>query len=119
MHTDPSLAAHAALTTNSHRIGDAHGLPGLGSASMPHLLFDTTERGRLTMKRNMSGTDRVIRVLLAGGLTGLAFVFPGPWMIVLLILAVIMLVTGATGVCPLYDRLHIKTLKTYREEHGS
>lgn len=56
------------------------------------------------MKQNISGTDRIIRIVLA------ALLALGAWMagvgsvggIILLILAAVMLVTSALGFCPLY-----------------
>lgn len=65
------------------------------------------------MKKNMGTADRVIRVILAvvvgilyaaGQITGTAAVILG-------VLAVIFLLTGAVGFCPLYAPFGISTLK--------
>jgi hypothetical protein len=56
------------------------------------------------MKQNIGGTDRILRIVLAVLLT------VGAWMagfgsiggIILLVLAVVMLVTSAISICPLY-----------------
>jgi len=65
------------------------------------------------MTRNVGSADRVIRTLVAlaigvlimgGQLTGTAAVILG-------IVAVVLLVTGATGVCPLYALLKLTTAK--------
>lgn len=65
------------------------------------------------MKKNMGAVDRIIRAILAvviavlyfgGSITGTAAVILG-------ILAVILLVTSATAVCPLYGPFGISTMK--------
>ena len=56
------------------------------------------------MQKNIGGTDRIVRIVLAVLLT------VGAWMtgfgsiggIILLVLAAVMLVTSAVGFCPLY-----------------
>lgn len=66
------------------------------------------------MKRNMSNTDRIIRVLLAvlfatlyfGGIVG------GTLGIILLVLAGIFLLTSIVAFCPLYVPFKISTYKT-------
>lgn len=65
------------------------------------------------MKQNMNTTDRLIRIIVAllagllimsGTLSGLAAIIAG-------IVAVIFIVTGSIGVCPLYMLLSISTSK--------
>ncbi|HEY9122214.1 MAG TPA: DUF2892 domain-containing protein [Brevefilum sp.] len=65
------------------------------------------------MKKNMSSTDKIIRLVLAALIAVLYFtnVISGTWAIILGILAVIFLVTGLVGVCPLYKLLGISTKK--------
>ena len=56
------------------------------------------------MKRNMGIADRVIRIALAAMVAVLYFAHQLPMVaaIILGILAVVFLVTGIVGVCPLY-----------------
>lgn len=65
------------------------------------------------MKTNESGLDRVLRVL--GGLALLVLYFThvvsGALGIVAIVVAAILLVTGAAGFCPLYTLLKIQTNK--------
>jgi len=65
------------------------------------------------MKKNMGSTDKIIRLVLAALIAVLYItnVIIGTWAIVLGILAVILLVTGLVGVCPLYKLLGISTNK--------
>jgi glucose uptake protein GlcU len=65
------------------------------------------------MKKNMSSTDEIIRLVLAALIAVLYFtnVISGTWAIILGVLAVIFLVTGLVGVCPLYKLLGISTNK--------
>ncbi len=65
------------------------------------------------MMKNESGFDRILRVLLAAAIAVLYFtgVLSGTWAIVLGVVAVILLVTGLVGFCPLYKLLGISTLK--------
>jgi glucose uptake protein GlcU len=65
------------------------------------------------MKKNMSSTDKIIRLVLAALIAVLYFtnVISGTWAIILGVLAVIFLVTGLVGVCPLYKLLGISTNK--------
>jgi uncharacterized membrane protein len=65
------------------------------------------------MKQNVGTIDRVIRVLLAvivgilyftGAISGVAAIILG-------VLAVIFLVTGIVGFCPLYTLFHLNTRK--------
>ena len=65
------------------------------------------------MKRNMSNTDRVIRVLLAALFAYLYFsgIVSGGLGIVLLILGAVFLVTAVVAFCPLYAPFHFSTYK--------
>ena len=56
------------------------------------------------MKKNMGSADRIIRVIIAALMAVLFFtnVVSGTLGIVLLVLAAILLLTGLTGICPLY-----------------
>ena len=65
------------------------------------------------MNKNESGFDRVLRVILAVAIAVLYFtgVLSGAWAIVLGVIAVILLITGLVGFCPLYKLLGISTLK--------
>ena len=61
---------------------------------------------------NMGTADRVVRAVIGIVLLVIAFlVLQGAWQIVLWILGAIMLITAATGICPLYYPLHISTKK--------
>jgi hypothetical protein len=58
------------------------------------------------MKRNEAVWDRVIRVVLGGGLLALVFVGPQtPWGIV----GILPLITGLAGYCPLNQVLGLST----------
>jgi hypothetical protein len=63
------------------------------------------------MKRNEGTIDRVLRVVIAAAaVAGSAAVgFATVWGIVLLAVAAIMLVTAATGFCPLYRVFGLST----------
>jgi len=65
------------------------------------------------MKKNESGLDRIIRIILAAVIAVLYFtgVLSGTWAIVLGIVGVISLITGLTGFCALYKLFGISTLK--------
>lgn len=65
------------------------------------------------MKRNMSTTDRSIRIIIAVVLIGLyaAGIVTGTMAIVSLVVASIFLVTSFINFCPLYRLLGISTLK--------
>jgi hypothetical protein len=65
------------------------------------------------MKKNIGQIDRIIRVALAV-LVGILYftgVISGTWAIILGILAVVLLVTGLVGTCPLYMLLGTSTKK--------
>ena len=63
------------------------------------------------MKRNMGIADRVIRIVLAAVVAVLYFTNQLPMVaaIILGILAVVFLVTGIAGICPLYLLFGIST----------
>jgi hypothetical protein len=65
------------------------------------------------MKRNMSNTDRIIRVLLAALFTYLYFsgIVTGAPGIILLVLAAVFLLTAVVAFCPLYAPFHFSTYK--------
>lgn len=65
------------------------------------------------MKKNMGGTDRVIRVIIATIIAVLYFtkVIPGTLGIVLLALAGIFVLTSLISFCPLYAPFGINTCK--------
>ena len=65
------------------------------------------------MRTNESGLDRVIRIIIAvaavAGAAVVGFGTVGAW--VLLVVAAIMLLTAATGFCPLYRVVGISTCR--------
>jgi len=65
------------------------------------------------MKTNVGTTDRVVRILLAFVLAGLYFTgtISGTIGIIALILAIVLLITGLVGFCPLYLPCRINTCK--------
>lgn len=65
------------------------------------------------MKKNMGTLDRAIRAFVALVIVVLYFTgtISGTIAIVLGVFAVILLLTSATGVCPLYGPLGISTMK--------
>ncbi|NWG06648.1 MAG: DUF2892 domain-containing protein [Chloroflexi bacterium] len=65
------------------------------------------------MKRNMSNTDRIIRVLLAALFGYLYFggVVTGTLGIILLVLGGVFLLTSIVAFCPLYAPFKISTYK--------
>jgi len=64
------------------------------------------------MKTNMGWADRIIRIVIAAVFAILFFtnVITGVWGIILLIIAIIFLVTGFIGFCPLYTVFKCNTL---------
>lgn len=66
------------------------------------------------MKKNMGGTDRIVRVLLAAVIAILYFtnVISGTLGIVLLVLGAVFLLTSFISFCPLYAPFGISTCKT-------
>ena len=63
------------------------------------------------MKKNMGTTDRALRVVVAAGAVAGSGVlgFTTAWGIVLLAVAAVMVLTSASGYCPIYSLLHIHT----------
>lgn len=66
------------------------------------------------MKRNMSNTDRIVRIVLAAILAYLYFsgIASGLLGIVLLILAAVFLLTAIVAFCPLYVPFKFSTYKS-------
>ncbi|TAN30374.1 MAG: DUF2892 domain-containing protein [Actinomycetota bacterium] len=66
------------------------------------------------MKKTVGTIDRVIRVVVAIAAVIAAFSAGAStaWGIVLLIAALILLVTGLSGYCPIYSALNIDTLSS-------
>ena len=65
------------------------------------------------MEKNMGGTDRLIRAVIAIVIFTLCYlnVISGWWGITLVVLAVIFLITSFISFCPLYLPFGIKTNK--------
>ena len=65
------------------------------------------------MKKNMSNLDRILRMIIAAAVAVLYFtgVLTGTWAIVLGVVAVIFLLTGLIGFCPLYTLFGLSTQK--------
>lgn len=65
------------------------------------------------MKRNMSNTDRIIRVILAALFAYLYFggVVTGTLGIVLVVLGAVFLLTSIVALCPLYVPFKLSTYK--------
>jgi len=65
------------------------------------------------MKRNLSNTDRIIRVVLAAVLAYLYFggIVTGTLGIVLVVLAVVFTFTAIVAFCPLYAPFKLSTYK--------
>lgn len=63
------------------------------------------------MKKNMGGTDRIIRLVLAAVMAGLYFTdtVTGTFGIVLLVLAIVFTLTSLVSFCPLYTLLGMNT----------
>lgn len=63
------------------------------------------------MKKNMGTADRIIRLLVAGGIAGLYFanVIPGTLGVVLLVLAGVFVLTSLISFCPLYTLVGLNT----------
>lgn len=66
------------------------------------------------MTRNESTIDRWIRVVVGAGaiIWAAALGWSGAWAIILLIVGVVLVVTGAVGFCPLYRALGMSTTGT-------
>ncbi len=65
------------------------------------------------MKRNMSNTDRIVRVIIAAVFAFLYFsgVVTGTLGVILLVLAAVFVLTSAIAFCPLYAPFKISTYK--------
>ncbi|MDW3195520.1 MAG: DUF2892 domain-containing protein [Cytophagales bacterium] len=65
------------------------------------------------MKKNMSKTDGIIRLIVAAAIIALWYfgVVGGVLLTVLSIVAVIFIITGFINFCPLYAALRIRTRK--------
>lgn len=63
------------------------------------------------MQKNMGTADRSLRGVIAVliGVFYLLGAVEGPLALVLGVVAVVFLVTGIVGICPLYQLLHIRT----------
>ena len=59
--------------------------------------------------RNEGGLDRAFRIVLGLLLILAGFVAGGTWGVVLYIVALVPLLTGVIGWCPLYSLFHINT----------
>lgn len=65
------------------------------------------------MKRNMSNTDRIVRVIIAALFAYLYFagIVPGALSVVLLVLAAVFTLTAVLAFCPLYAPFKFSTFK--------
>ena len=72
------------------------------------------------MRKTVGKTDRALRGVLAiGAVVGSGVVgFSSAWGIVLLVVAAIMVVSGASGYCPAYSLTGISTCGTDKPESG-
>lgn len=63
------------------------------------------------MKKNMGGTDRIIRIIIAAVAAILYYTgtVPGTYGIILLVVAIVFLLTSFLNFCPLYTILGINT----------
>lgn len=68
------------------------------------------------MRKNMSKTDKTIRLLLAAVLITLnaTHTISGTWGIASLVIAGIFIITSLAGTCPLYNAIGINTCKKTR-----
>ena len=60
---------------------------------------------------NMSGVDRIVRVVVGIVLIASAFVYAGLPFVILAVLGVVLLFTSAVNSCPIYSTLKISTNK--------
>ena len=72
------------------------------------------------MKKNMGRIDRSLRVLVAAGAVAGSGVigFSTAGGIVLLVVAAVMVVTAASGYCPLYSLVGLETTRADENEPG-
>ncbi len=63
------------------------------------------------MKKNIGIVDRIIRVALVipAALFGVLGIVSGVWLVVLGVVAVVLLITGVVGHCPVYHLFGWKT----------
>lgn len=73
------------------------------------------------MKKTVGKSDRALRILVAAGaVVGSGVLgFSTGWGIVLLVAAAVMVVTSASGYCPLYSLLGIHTTCAVDADHTS
>lgn len=71
------------------------------------------------MKRNEANWDRVVRVVLGVALLALGLlVLDGAAGVAVAVLALVPLVTGAVGTCPLYSLLGVSTCEVRTKSHA-
>ena len=63
------------------------------------------------MKRNMSNLDRIVRVVLGGGLVAAGIAIGGVPAVVLYLVALVLFATAVVSFCPLYRLLGLDTCK--------
>lgn len=65
----------------------------------------------MRLHRNVGSLDRIIRVIagVAIGIALIAGLVSGPFTVALGVVAAILVVTGASGFCPLYALLRVST----------
>lgn len=63
------------------------------------------------MKKNMSKTDGLIRLIIAILILWYFQVISGTWLIILSLVGVIFFVTGTINFCPLYAAFKLRTRK--------
>lgn len=85
--------------------------PLVVSSISQHVRFDNFSRRDKTMNRNMSNTDRVVRVILAALFAYLYFggIVSGTMGVVLVVFGGIFLLTSAAAFCPLYAPFKFST----------
>jgi hypothetical protein len=73
----------------------------------------TTQTERTNMKPNMGTVDRAVRIVIALGIGALyvSGTIGGTLAVVLAVVAVVFLATGAMGTCPAYIPLGLSTRK--------
>lgn len=57
---------------------------------------------------NESNTDRIVRVIVGGGLLYFGYSAASPWNWIAIGVGVVLLLTGLVGYCVIYDLLKIK-----------
>jgi len=76
-------------------------------------MWVSIQQKEISMKRNMSNTDRIVRVVLAALFAYLYFggIVTGGFGIVLVILGAVFLLTSIVAFCPLYAPFKFSTYK--------